>query len=91
MDQYLLNDILKKRDYMSWRDGIDELNKEYDERVYYGIYVTNEECVRCRKCHCMLWNWRNMDNNNVCIFNVYITKYGHYYYKDTNVDLPKNY
>ena len=65
MDRYLLNDILEERDYIEWRDKIDELNKEYHRRVYYGTnmrksicILEKRECIRCQWCRYPLWDFR---------------------------------
>ncbi len=99
MDRYLLNDILEERDYSTWKVLIDEVNKEYHDKLYYGTGGSNCECLRCRKCRAMLWNWRYYDiigieddDDQVWIYNVYINKSRCcYYYKGLDIELPKNY
>ncbi len=91
MDRYLLNDILKERSYIEWRDKIDEVNKEYHDKIYYDepgeIYG---ECLRCRISNMFLWNWRSNDNINQRLYHNYCANYG-YKWRYSNVNLPKNY
>ncbi len=65
MDRYLLNDILEGRDYSIWRDKINEVNKEYHDKVYYD---DGYKCLRCRRSAMLLWNWRD----NICVVVIFI-------------------
>ena len=73
MDRYLFTDILEHRDYIDWKTLINETNREYHDRYYYGKkrydYYTSE-VIRCKRCSCILWNWRRSDVPiGSCIYN----------------------
>ena len=92
MDRYLLNDILKERSYLEWKTLINQLNQEYHDKLYYGereygLGVINYECLRCRKCRNMLWNWREV-GSGICHVHY---KHNRFEWRYLGIDLPKNY
>ena len=95
MNKYLFNDILEERSYLEWRDGIDELNKEYDDRFYYGQgEFCHSNAIRCQQCDSSLWNWRPYGCENTSINYVFHKKFHGkicYNWRALNIHLPKNY
>ncbi len=90
MDRYLLNDILEYRDYMRWRKLIDEVNKEYHDKVYYSDIW---KCLRCQRNGLGLWHWRGTGNYYGSKFGIshYSRANNRYKCRRLNIDLPKNY
>ena len=94
MDRYLLNDILEGRDYSIWRDKINEVNKEYHDKVYYGKNGPYDYAIRCRQRLDALWNWRNYKKGTWGgIYHVSFVYFNRYCYEDRILDikLHKNY
>ena len=84
MDRYLYRDILNNRDYLEWRELIDQLNKEYHKRYIYKDDGHNKDDglnkdngLFCRRCDIgPLFNYRTLppdpdsyDPSNYCIYN----------------------
>ncbi len=61
MNKYLLDDILNDRDYMEWREKINQVNGEYHNKLYYCEEI-DDEGVSCTCCATYLWNWRLKDD-----------------------------
>ncbi len=54
MDAFIFTQIINDKDYLEWRKLIDQVNEEYDDKVYY------DECIMDKKATCtMLWNYRS--------------------------------
>ncbi len=90
MDRYLLNDILEYRDYSIWRDKIDEVNKEYHDKVYYD---EEWKCLICKRSHMGIWNWsggRGWRHYGKYIYHSCFKNNGREW-TYSNVKLPKNY
>ena len=60
MDAFIVDKIVNESGLMEWRKLINRLNNEYHREFCYEKTANSPiECLRCKNCREILWNWRN--------------------------------